>query len=74
MEKKDDDKALFERLKNLYETWPSDGWVGAAAVIAVHAEKAYAVEQEFKLQHESLGKHGLEHPYYKGQCVCRENL
>jgi len=64
---------LIARLGVLYETWPGDGWDGAAMVIAAHARKAYAVEAELKARHRVAGEHGPKHPYYEG-CVCREPL
>ena len=71
MEEKNTDEALFDRIKHLYDAWPSDGWDGAAQVIAEHAKKVRVVESELKLRHEASGKHGPEHPYYEGECACR---
>ncbi len=62
---------LFKRLSRLYDTWPSDGWDGAAQVIAAHAKIVEQVEKELALLHISSAQHGPKHPYYKEQCCCR---
>jgi hypothetical protein len=64
---------LQKRLTFLYRTWPSDGWDGAAALIAQHARQCEAIESELASRHAAPGgSHGPEHPYYRGECVCRK--
>ncbi|MBI5152865.1 MAG: hypothetical protein HZA36_00155 [Parcubacteria group bacterium] len=67
-----DDEALFDRLEHLYATWPSDGWVGAAAEIACHAKRAREIEEEFARRHAISRIHHPVHPYYRRQCCCRK--
>jgi len=66
------EKRLVIALKQVYQTWPSDGWDGAAAVIAAYAQKAREIESALAELHASSKTHGPEHPYYIGRCCCRE--
>lgn len=59
------------QLKQLYDTWPSDGWDGAADVIAAHARKAHEIETALAEEHKLSGQHGPRHPFYLDACVCR---
>jgi len=70
------EEELIKQIDQLDRSWPSDGWDGAAMVIAQHVQRIRALEQQLAPIHEQHGRHrpDLKRYYPPKTCYCGINL
>ena len=75
-----EERRLLQKWFDLQNSYPSDGWVGAADARASHHRKVLACEEELRELHEQSGRHrperrsGPNGGKPTGKCVCGETL